>query len=292
MPKLDKSISWSLFPKFYRHLTPEGLADLVRQVGLDTTNLVIRDGYWVRQDSIETDLPRFIMAMEKAGVRVKFATAGFSAAEVVADSSLIEVLRDWGITEYRMGHFHLDPRRSVRSQLADARSQMELLSSVCERVGIRAIYQVHHDTLISSPSAVYTLVDGLPQSAVGVELDPGNQSYEGLENWDYAFGLLGDKVTAAGIKDTGVSQDLNRVSDPGQGWNRFWLPINEGVTNWQAFASAAVRSGFCGTFVFMPFYHEDDPQKMTEALTGEVTFLRRIFAEATVQVAARSGAFL
>ena len=287
MPKLDQSISWSLFPKFYRHLSPEGLADLVRQVGLDTTNLVVRDGYWVGQYSIETDLPRFIKAMDKAGVRVKFATAGFSAAEVVADPSLIEVLRDWGITEYRMGHFHLDPRLSVRSQLLNARSQMEQLSVVCERVGIRAVYQVHHDTLISSPSAVYTLVDGLPRTAVGVELDPGNQSYEGLENWDYAFGLLGHKVTAVGIKDTGVSRDLNRVFDPGQGWNRFWLPINEGATNWHAFASAIVRSGFSGTFVFMPFYHEDDPQKMTQALTGEVAYLRRIFAEAlaTVHVA-------
>jgi len=286
MPYIDPSISWSLFPKFYRHLSAESLADLVRQVGLDTTNLVVREGYWVAQESIKSDLPRFMKAMEKAGVQVKFATAGFSAAEVVADPGLIEVLRDWGITEFRMGHFPLDPRCPVRAQLYEALQQIELLACVCERVGIRAVYQVHQDTLISSASAVHKLLDGLPQSAVGVELDPGNQSYEGLENWDYAFGLLGDKVTAAGIKDTGVTRDLSQSASPGKGWTRFWTPITEGVTNWHTFASAAVRSGFNGTFVFMPFYHEDNPQKMTEALSGEVAYLRRVFAEMQAQVLA------
>ena len=35
----------SIFPKFYKHLDVHGLATLVREVGLDTTNVIIRDGF-------------------------------------------------------------------------------------------------------------------------------------------------------------------------------------------------------------------------------------------------------
>ena len=47
--------TFSLFPKFYKHLSAEQLAELVREVGLDTTNLVVREGYWADPYNLAAD---------------------------------------------------------------------------------------------------------------------------------------------------------------------------------------------------------------------------------------------
>ena len=52
-------VTFSIFPKFFRHLDRAGLAALVRGAGLDTTNLVVRDGYWVTPARLATEAPAF-----------------------------------------------------------------------------------------------------------------------------------------------------------------------------------------------------------------------------------------
>ncbi|MGB2823684.1 MAG: hypothetical protein WBF17_22070, partial [Phycisphaerae bacterium] len=100
--------TFSVFPKFYKHLSVEELVALVREVGLDTTNLVVREGYWVEPYSLARDVPAFVKAMQAAGVRVTFAMAGFSPDEIVFDPTPLKVFADNGITEFRMGYFRIE----------------------------------------------------------------------------------------------------------------------------------------------------------------------------------------
>ena len=272
-------ITWSLFPKLYPHLGAAELAALVQEVGLDTTNILVREGYPVQPASLQVDLPPFIRALRAAGLRVHFATTGFSAAEIIATPDLIAILSDNGLTEFRMDHFRLNGP-DVRGALQEARRQLEILAPLCERAGIRAVYQVHQNTLVSSASAVWPLVSGLPSQWVGVELDPGNQTIEGYEAWNYSVPLLGEYLVAAAIKDTGLTQNSALLTAPEKGWRREWRPIDEGVVNWQDFMQAIARSEFHGAFVFMPFYHADDPTKVTPILKREVAYLRHIVAAA------------
>src|SRR5687767_4371131 len=99
------NIRWSVFPKFYQHLRLPELAGLIREVGLDTTNLVVRDGYWVSRKTMDRDLPVFMKAMRDAGLEVRFATAGFSPDELFADDTPLALLADNGIGEFRMDYF-------------------------------------------------------------------------------------------------------------------------------------------------------------------------------------------
>lgn len=48
-------ITWSVFPKFQKHLDPRGLAAFVRDIGVDTTNIVVRDGYWATTNAVGND---------------------------------------------------------------------------------------------------------------------------------------------------------------------------------------------------------------------------------------------
>jgi len=273
------NVRWSLFPKSFPHLDPHELAGLVREVGLDTTNLVIREGYWVSPENLAADLPRFMRAMRAEGLDIRFATAGFTVGEIVRDDFPLALLADEGIAEFRMGYFSDDGKSDPREARDRARVSMDLLVTRCERRGIRAVYQVHHNTLIPGPSAAYALVQGLPSRYVGVELDAGNQSHEGFENWGVAAGLLREYLVALGVKDSCLVRDPARASEPGKGWRRSWCPLDEGVTNWHDVARAFDAVGFDGTFVFMPFYDADDPAAITPKLKREVAYLRRVVAE-------------
>lgn len=266
----------SIFPKFYGHLDTRGLAALVREVGLDTTNLVIRDGYWVSESNLAETLTEFMRVMRSEGLEPRFATTSYSAETLAADPTPLALLAEYGIREFRIGYFRAgdDPRRALES----ARRSLEALSERCARHGIRAVYQVHHGTLIPNASAGWHVMNGLPSEYIGLELDPGNQSFEGFERWDRSARLLGDYLIAVGVKDTAVEREPGREEAPDKGWKRTWVPIYEGVTDWHELARELSAVDFRGTMVFMPFYDENDPTAMTAKLKREVAYLRAVLA--------------
>jgi len=271
-------IIWTLFPKFYRHLSPEQLAELVREVGLDTTTVVIRNGYWVTYDRLAEELPAFCKAVRKAGLEVHWATAQFMPELLLSDDSALAILADNGIREFRMGQWHYQTGPDVRGKLAAARVELERLVPICQRHGVRCVHQLHHNTLVSSPSGIYQLVRGLPSEQIGVAIDPGNQAYDGMENWHRSVHLLGEYLCGVGVKDTALTRDPARAEAPDKGWRREWAPLDEGVTNWHEVIAALDEINFAGTFVFMPFYDPDDPEEMTRKLRREVAYLRRVVA--------------
>ncbi|HEU5078467.1 MAG TPA: sugar phosphate isomerase/epimerase [Opitutaceae bacterium] len=277
------NITFSIFPKFFRGLSLDGLVELVRSSGLDTTNLVIRDGYWCEPAKLASDVPRFVRHMSEAGLKVRFATACYSLADIARDPSPLQILADNGIEEFRLSYFEMK-QGDVRLALDDARRTTERIAAICERHRIRAIYQVHHTMLISSATAAYDLVRGLPASAVGIELDPGNQSFEGHEETRKSVSLLGEYLRAFGIKDTRVIRDEARRAEPDKGWTRDWCGLPDGVVNWHEVVRPLVASDWSGTFVFMPFYHEHEPAAQARVLKDEVAYLRRVLA---VEMAAR-----
>jgi sugar phosphate isomerase/epimerase len=278
---------FSIFPKFYRHLSAEQLAELVRQVGLDTTNLVVREGYWVDPQHLGRDVPKFVKAMDAAGVKVTFATAGFSADQIVFDPTPLKVFADNGITEFRMGYFRVE-KDDVRTSCVVARHKLATMVDLCAEANVRAVYQVHHGTLFPSASAAFGLVNGLDPGALGVMLDPGNQQFEGYERWPLSVGLLGEYLRAVGVKDTAVWRDPARAGEGDKGWRRTWATLDEGETNWHDLIRALHRADFEGTFVWMPFYDQDDCDEMTRKLRGEVAYLRRVVADVEGQEKARA----
>ena len=273
------NITLSIFPKFYKHLKLEELPQFIREMDLDTMNLVIRDGYWVAMSTLRQDLPRFMQTMEKAGLRVYFSTAGFMPQDLLKDPTPLALLSEFGITDFRMGYFRAPADVDPRAAFDDARRQMEMLVPLCQRYRIRAVYQVHHGTLIPSPTSAYFLVKGLPADAVSVEIDPGNQVFEGFENFDRSLRLLGEYCTAVGVKDVAYLRDESRLGEPDKGWKRPWVPIDEGVVNWLDLLKALKTTSFRGTFVYMPFYDEKDTDQMTRKLKREVAYMRKLIAQ-------------
>jgi sugar phosphate isomerase/epimerase len=272
---------WSMFPKSFRHLDVAQLAGLVREVGVDTTNMVIRDGYWVTRGGLAQETPKFVEAMRNEGLTIHFATTDFAADELAKDPTPLKVMHDSGIRDFRMGWFKME--KDVRGAMERARAVMQRLADVCAKTNVRAIYQLHHDTLVSSPSAAYAIVGGLPAKRIGVELDPGNQSFDGYEDYVRSAHLLGEYLAAVSVKDTGVSHDRSKLDSPDKGWKRDWAPVYEGIVRWDEVAKAMREINFDQTIVMMPHYDHDKPDEQRRKLKREVEYLKRIVGAPAAQ---------
>ncbi len=270
------NILHSLFPKFFGHLDPEGLAATIRDCGLDTVDLVIRKGFWVTGEDLQTEVPAFLAAMKAEGIEVPFATAGFEAEAIAADPTPVQVLADHGIRTFRMGYFRKGFVEDPAEGFKKARGQMEEAARVLERIGAKAVYQIHHGTLAPSPSAIHRIVEGLPPEHIGVMIDPGNQAWEGREDSGRSARLLGAYLVAVGAKDTVPVRDEARAGEEDKGWTRRWAPCDKGVTNWAKLARALRQIGFDGIFNWQPFYDEKQPDLMAAKLKREVAYVRGV----------------
>lgn len=271
-------ITWSVFPKFYSHLSIEQLADLIHHVGLDTTNVVIRDGFWVTKANIRQELPAFVKRMDALGLKIAFSTAGFMLEDVLADDTPLAALAECGVKQFRMGYFKWNKGQSPAESMDDGRRQMAQLAELCARHDLRAVYQVHHGTLIHNAWAAWQLVHDLPAENVGVMLDPGNQVNEGWDHWMTAVHLMGPHLAAMGIKDGGVYRDGDLTGEKKGWYARLGVTLQEGRVNWYDVARALKSVHFAGTFVFMPFYDKDGIDVMTAKLKAEVSYLRDVIA--------------
>jgi sugar phosphate isomerase/epimerase len=197
--------------------------------------------------------------------------------DIVQQPQILETFAECGIRDFRLNHFHAG-ERDVKSALHETRRDLETLAPLCQQLGVRAVNQLHHHSLIPSASAAFSLVDGLPPEAISVELDPGNQAFEGFEDWKRSVEMLGPYLSAVGTKDTMLVRDMSRAGDDDKGWRRGWAPLSEGVTNWKTLLRALQATDFSGTFVFMAFYHENDEAQRTRVLKEEVAYLREAIA--------------
>ena len=269
---------FSIFPKFYKHLKPQELAALVREVGLDTTHVVVRNGYWVTPDGLVDEMPRFVKALRSEELDIKFVTSDFLSEELIDDPTPLSVMADCGLSHFRVAHFRSkDP--DVHRAIENARSQVERLLPLCEVHNLKCMYQVHHGTLFPSASSANLLVRGLPSEWIGIELDPGNQLRDGYERWDFGVPILGNHLVTLGVKDVALTRVENSGA-PDKGWKHEWATIYEGINDWHACLQALASVGFDGFFEFMPFYDTDRPDVMTEKLKKEVAWLRRIYNDA------------
>ncbi len=270
----------TFFPKLEQGMALDVLAGFVGEVGADTVNAVVREHYWIEPATLTTGLPKFRKAMEAEGLKVSFCTLGYSIEALLADDTPVRVLAENGITDFRIGYFKL-PSASpeVFQCLKTARSGMEQLASVCQKHRIRAVLQVHHNTLVASASAAWPIVEGLPPEALGIMLDPGNQRHEGWESPGYAIPLLGPHLSGVGVKDMLWYRDQGDVKGPRKGWKQEWASILDGVTNWERYVEVLRENEFSGHFVFMPFHNPEDSDQRKETLRREISYIRKLWSE-------------
>ncbi len=272
---------WSLFPKALRGHPAKEVARVVREAGLDSCNVVIREGFWIEPSRLQETLESYVAAMRDGGVGVHWATTPWTAADLPDHEADLAALAGHGIAEVRLaqtvsagGYGRVG---DVRAELDAAGRAFADAAAVCAKLGLRAVYQLHHMTLLSSPSSIAPLLRDLDPAHFGVMIDPGNQRIEGHEDPRKAVQLLGSHLVGIGVKDVLFERDTGRAGDADKGWKFRMVPCDEGLNDWSAVGAALRSSGFDGTAVMMPFYPVDTREGWTATLKREVAYVRGHF---------------
>lgn len=271
---------YSLFPKLFQHDSPDGLADVLHETGIDNVDLLIRDGYWVTPANLDREAADFVRLMRRKRIGVTFATTSYTPDMLLADPSPLAVLADLGISGFRMGYFSYKASVGIDIQLAEARARMERLAELCRTYRLKAVYQVHHGSgqLVQHSLAALSIVQGLPAEHVGIMLDPGNQFHEGREHYGKAAAVLGDYLAAFGVKDVAPRREADKGHLPGKGWATDWAPCHEGLINWREIGAGLGEADRELVINFQPFYHPHDRMLRVAALKEEAAYIRDAFS--------------
>lgn len=140
---------------------------------------------------------------------------------------------------------NVEKGQTYREAFASYRGDWEWLADCARRYGVRALLELHHESLTPSASAARRLVDGLDPRYVGVLHDIGNTVIEGWEEPAHALDLLGEYLAHVHLKN--VAFHLAAVENDGTlRWAPKWVPLREGRAHLPEFFKALAGAGYDG----------------------------------------------
>ena len=257
--------------------------ETVATCGFDGPTALVRDGFWVTNETIQSTLPLFVKTANEYGMEVKYA-----AAEISMDSlqnseqsrDLLKVFAEHGITQVRLQHQSKKIGDNVQMYASRFARQAYEAQKAAEQAGIQCIVQLHGMCYPHNATAVYEGIKNLDPKYIGVKMDPGNNvCQEGYELYWYQIQLLGDYLAALGAKDVGWYRK-EAVSDETKGWYLQWQPAYDGIINYHEIFRYLKEADFTGPVIQMPFYSAMDDRDMIDKITKELQYFKQCQKEA------------
>lgn len=262
-----------LFPKFFQHLSAEELMEKCCEYNIDGPNALIRDGYWLSEENLLTNIGGFVKTAESFGMEVKYADTDIPMDRIDEKLDLIKAMKDNGVEKFRLAYLYKHTFDGRIREIEDyVRASMAHVAEVAEQVGIQAIVQIHGLAYPHNASTAYHCIKGLDPKHIGIKLDPGNNySIEGYELLTYQVPLLGEYIAALGEKDAMLVKGEDQ-HDGKKGWYRPFAPAFEGCSDYNTVFTELKKIDFKGPGIFMPMYHENDFARMDQDFKKEIKY--------------------
>ena len=162
-----------------------------------------------------------------------------------------------------------------RALFDGARRDLEWVAHRAAHHGVRALIELHHETISASASAALRLIDGLDPGAIGVIHDLGNLVIEGRETHSAAFQLLGPYLAHVHIKNA------RWVAGPGvdgtTAWQHEWAPLREGQGDVRQYVADLVAHGYDGWITLEDF---STVLPLAERTADNLAFVKDAYARA------------
>lgn len=140
------------------------------------------------------------------------------------------------------------------------------IEAAARDAGIRALLEIHHNTICSSAALAHRVVSRFDPAHVGVIYDLGNLVFEGYEAHEIALDLLGDYLGHVHLKNAA------HFRSPGGDWKPGWTPLENGEVDVPATLELIHRHGYTG-WVSVEDMSLDRPPEVT--LNHNATQLRQ-----------------
>jgi sugar phosphate isomerase/epimerase len=196
-----------VFSKVYQELKLgfDEAADLTAEVGLDGVDCPVRPGGEVLPERATEDLPRYLAALQRRGLKMPLVTTSITARTTPHAETVLIAAKKAGAQFYRFGFIEKKADVSTKEQLDAIKADLKELADLNKRVGIVGMLQNHspsgHSYVGGDLSDLYELVKDFDPAQIGVAFDIGHALVVHGDGWREHFERLKTHLKVAYAKD-------------------------------------------------------------------------------------------
>jgi sugar phosphate isomerase/epimerase len=223
--------------------------------------------------SFEADVPRIKEITLAAGLGMPSIGAYATSDQVEAVESLMRGAAALGVTQMRVPVGKPGPE-GYNAAFAQRRKEYHVIQELSQQYGVKALIELHHQSLVSSASAAARFVDGFDPAHVGVIHDIGNMLQEGYEFDPWSLEILGDHLAHVHVKNA-VPKPTQVPKENRTVWKWEWAPMRHGVGDYDRLFTALASIGYDGWLSVEDFSTE---VPLKERVRDNLAYLREVVA--------------
>ena len=191
-----------VFSKHLQFLNYKDMADAAAEIGFDGVDLTVRPKGHVLPERVETDLPKALEAIRKAGLAHTMMTTAVQNAADNTDKKLLETAAKLGIEYYRMNWLKYPENISIPEAIVQFQQTLKELGQLNKNLGIVGCYQNHSgDRAGASIWELWDILEKADKEFTGVQYDIRHAVVEGGLSWRNGLRLIQPHVKILAIKD-------------------------------------------------------------------------------------------
>jgi L-ribulose-5-phosphate 3-epimerase len=271
----DLSSRICLFTDHLAGFSYEEVARMLKELSVTGPDLTLRRGGLVAPERVAEELPKAHAALAEKGLSIPLITTTIASVSDPNALSVLETAAKLNIRHYKLGYTRYDDLSRWQETIAETRAKLQELAKVNRRLGIMG--GLHNHSGDSAGCCVWDnleILKGVDEAAFGFYFDPAHATIEGGKlGWNLSFRRAMPKILMVAIKDF-----VWEKSD--KGWRTRWVPLGEGMVNWDAAIPLLKTAKFSGP---VSLHIEYDPggkskteryDKALEAAARDLRFLR------------------
>lgn len=224
-----KSKEVHVFSKHLQWLDYDGMAKTAAKIGFDGIDLTVRPKGHVLPEQVETDLPRAVQAIRKAGLNATMMTTSVWDTKDPLTEKILKTAGSLGIKYYRMAYLPYKPEYGIAENLERYKPGMKELEEMNKHYGLHGAYQNHAGTKIGGVIwDIWELIKDLDPQWMGCQFDIRHATVEGGVSWPVSLKLLQSYIKTMDIKDFVWAKTDGK-------WKPQNVPLGEGMVDFSAY---------------------------------------------------------
>ncbi len=218
-----------IFSKHLQWLGYEEMAKTAANIGFDGVDLTVRPKGHVLPENVETDLPKAVEAIRKAGLKAELITTSITNAKDPSTEKILKTASRLGIKTYRMGWLDYEAGKPIPEQLEVFKKQLAELAEMNKHYGLHGAYQNHAGTSVGASSwDTWYLIKDLDPMYLGARFDVRHAMVEGMHSWETALKLLAPHIRSLDLKDFIWTQKDGK-------WTVENVPVGQGAVDFKRY---------------------------------------------------------